>query len=45
MQSQGLWGPRDIHKKVWELPIPIYKEEKREHRELAATWHRLRRES
>jgi hypothetical protein len=35
MQSRGLWGPRDIHKKVWELPIPTYKEEKREHRELA----------
>jgi hypothetical protein len=22
MQSRGLWGPRDIHKKVFELPIP-----------------------
>ena len=22
MQSRGLWGPRDIHKKVLELPIP-----------------------
>lgn len=36
LQSQGLWGPRDIHMKVWELPIPIYKEEKSAHRELAA---------
>jgi hypothetical protein len=35
MQSRGLWGPRDICKKVLELPIPIYKEEKREHQELA----------
>ena len=35
MQAKGLWGPRHICMKVWELPIPIYKEEKREHRELA----------
>ena len=34
MQSKGLWGPRDIHKKVWELPIPIYSESKSTHREL-----------
>ena len=24
MQSRGLWGPRDIHKKVLELPIPQF---------------------
>jgi len=24
MQARGLWGPRDIHKKVWELPIPEF---------------------
>jgi len=24
MQSRGLWGPRDIHKKVWELAIPQF---------------------
>ena len=24
MQARGLWGPRDIHKKVWELPIPQF---------------------
>lgn len=24
MQSRGLWGPRDIHKKVLELPIPKF---------------------
>jgi hypothetical protein len=24
MQARGLWGPRDIHKKVWELPIPRF---------------------
>jgi hypothetical protein len=35
MQARGLWGPRHIHKKVWELPIPPYKEMKSEHRELA----------
>lgn len=25
MQSNGLWGPRDIHKKVLEFPMPRYK--------------------
>jgi hypothetical protein len=35
MQSQGLWGPRDICMKVWELPIPVYSEQKSAHRELA----------
>jgi len=35
MQSKGLWGPRDIHKKVWELPIPQYKESNAQHRALA----------
>jgi hypothetical protein len=35
MQSRGLWGPRDIHKKVWELPIPIFNESKSTHKELA----------
>jgi methylase of polypeptide subunit release factors len=24
MQARGLWGPRDIHKKVLELPIPRF---------------------
>ncbi len=24
MQSQGKWGPRDIHKKVLEIPIPKF---------------------
>lgn len=24
MQSRGQWGPRDIHKKVLDLPIPAY---------------------
>ena len=24
MQARGLWGPRDIHKKIWELPIPEF---------------------
>lgn len=35
MQSRGLWGPRDICMKVWELPIPAYNESKSSHRELA----------
>jgi len=35
MQARGLWGPRHIHKKVWELPIPIFSEAKSAHNELA----------
>jgi methylase of polypeptide subunit release factors len=35
MQSRGLWGPRDICMKVWELPIPAYNASKGNHRELA----------
>jgi methylase of polypeptide subunit release factors len=35
MQARGLWGPRDIHKKVWELPIPEFDEENRVHMCLA----------
>jgi len=35
MQARGLWGPRDIHKKVWELPIPQFKEGNRKHVYLA----------
>jgi methylase of polypeptide subunit release factors len=35
MQARGLWGPRDIHKKVWELPIPEYDEKNSAHVRLA----------
>lgn len=35
MQARGLWGPRDIHKKVWELPIPEFDENNRKHGRLA----------
>jgi len=35
MQARGLWGPRDIHKKVWELPIPRFNPEDRAHLRLA----------
>jgi hypothetical protein len=35
MQAKGLWGPRHICKKVWELPIPQYKESNAQHRALA----------
>jgi hypothetical protein len=35
MQARGLWGPRDIHKKVWELPIPEYSEKNPKHKKLA----------
>jgi len=31
MQSRGQWGPRDIHKKVLELPIPKFVHSNTEH--------------
>lgn len=35
MQSRGLWGPRDIHKKVWELPIPKFDASNEDHKSLS----------
>ncbi len=35
MQSRGSWGPRDIHKKVFELPIPQFDATNAEHRKLS----------
>jgi SAM-dependent methyltransferase len=35
MQSRGLWGPRDICKKVLDLPIPQFDPSQPEHRRLA----------
>ena len=35
MQSRGQWGPRDIHKKVLELPIPQFDPGDAVHRRLA----------
>jgi hypothetical protein len=35
MQSRGLWGPRDIHKKVFELPIPQFTARHPDHQRLA----------
>jgi hypothetical protein len=35
MQARGLWGPRDITKKVWELPIPEYDQHSQDHTKLA----------
>jgi hypothetical protein len=35
MQARGLWGPRDITKKVWELPVPEFKRENKAHAQLA----------
>ncbi|MBM4030440.1 MAG: SAM-dependent DNA methyltransferase [Planctomycetes bacterium] len=35
MQSRGLWGPRDIHKKVLELPIPEFDAHNARHAALA----------
>jgi len=34
MQSRGLWGPRSIHKKVLEIPIPQYNSSDENHRVL-----------
>jgi hypothetical protein len=35
MQARGLWGPRDITKKVWELPIPEFDAKNRKHVRIA----------
>ena len=35
MQSRGQWGPRDIHKKVLDLPIPQFDPSQPEHQRLA----------
>lgn len=35
MQARGLWGPRDITKKVWELPIPEFNSKNPKHVKLA----------
>lgn len=35
MQARGLFGPRHIHKKVWELPIPEFDPSNEKHLELA----------
>ena len=35
MQARGLWGPRDIHKKVWEVPIPEFNPRDKAHLRLA----------
>jgi len=35
MQARGLWGPRDIHKKVWELPISEFNPKEKAHLRLA----------
>lgn len=34
MQSRGQWGPRDIHKKVFDLPVPQFDPGKAAHRRL-----------
>lgn len=35
LQSRGLFGPRDIHKKVLELPIPEFNPSNEDHKALA----------
>ena len=34
MQSKGLFGPRDIHKKVLELPIPKFNQKNSDHQKI-----------
>jgi hypothetical protein len=34
MQTRGQWGPRDIHKKVLEIPLPKFNPKNKKHREL-----------
>lgn len=34
-QSRGLWGPRDICKKVLDLPIPVFNDKIKDHLQLA----------
>ncbi len=42
MQSRGLWGERDIEKKVLELPIPKFNPENLAHRSLVGLARRCR---
>jgi hypothetical protein len=35
MQARGLFGPRHIVKKVWELPIPEFNSSNKDHIKLA----------
>jgi hypothetical protein len=34
MQTRGQWGPRDIHKKVLEIPLPRFNPKNKKHTEL-----------
>ena len=43
MQARGLWGPRDIHKKVLELSIPQFEKSDPAHLELAKLGELCRR--
>jgi N-6 DNA Methylase len=44
-QSTGLLGERDVHKKLLDLPIPIYDSGVRVHRELAELGEKARRKA
>ncbi|MFX1250908.1 MAG: hypothetical protein ACFFCZ_04755 [Promethearchaeota archaeon] len=35
IQSRGLWGTRDIHKRPLSIPFPLYNETNKDHQELA----------
>jgi hypothetical protein len=36
MQTRGLWGPRDIHKRPLLLPIPEFNKKNKHHKQLSA---------
>lgn len=45
MQSRGLFGPRDIHKKVLELPIPKFDPDIEKHRKLVEFGEKCRKKA
>ncbi|GIU70738.1 MAG: BseRI endonuclease [Candidatus Nitrosocaldaceae archaeon] len=44
-QTRGLWGPRDIHKKVLELPIEEFNPDNSYHKELAELGKKARKKA
>ena len=44
-QSVGLLGERDIHKKVLDLPIPVYNHTSEQHHRIAELGERARQEA
>ena len=42
-QAKGLWGPRHVSKRVLDLPIPLFDEKNKAHRQLAELGERCAR--